>query len=430
MRSLYIFSRDLRTYDNRALYEAYKSSDEIIACFIFENRYLKNINLNADRMLLIVEALKNIEENINLHIFSGDAKDIVDYLISKYRIDRVYISNSFSWTEDEISRDIEEVCKTHKVCFIKIVDNFISDPTKVELTNNFHNFYKNWKRQANLEMFPEIKGDKFIEVDEKRLVDFIRENRIKDSDKDFLKISWLEKRKNSFDFSKYDKLRNLPYVDGTSRLSHFISIGAVSVRELYNLASNRSEEFIRQLAWREYYYAIKIRKPWMKDLELKENMRRIDWENDEEKIKSFINGTTGYPIVDAGIRQLKEEGWIHNRVRLIVANFLVKDLLVDWRIGERFFKEHLIDYDEVLNVGNWQWSASVGVDVLPLRVFNPILQSKKYDPKGEYIKKYIPELSDADIRAIHDPIRYRLSGYVEPIVDHGEQIRRFKSMIR
>ncbi|MCX8170597.1 MAG: hypothetical protein N3E47_01300 [Candidatus Bathyarchaeota archaeon] len=246
---------------------------------------------------------------------------------------------------------------------------------------------------------------------------------------DMWRAGWHTHRLQFFDFRKYAVTRDYPYLDGTSKLSPYISLGILSIRDLFNYAVEFSEEFVRQLAWREFYYYLKNKYPWMRNMEIKSRMRNIRWENDEYLINAFKEGKTGYPIVDAGIRQLKSERWMHNRVRLIVANFLVKDLHVDWRIGEDFFKKNLIDYDETLNVGNWQWSASVGVDPLPLRVFNPMRQAEKYDPLCEYIKKYIPELRDLDHKELHDPLKYRLKGYYEPIVNHYERIKKFKEMI-
>ncbi|MFN3471907.1 MAG: FAD-binding domain-containing protein, partial [Aquificaceae bacterium] len=193
------------------------------------------------------------------------------------------------------------------------------------------------------------------------------------------------------------------------------------LREVFKRAKDKSEQYIKELAWREFWYHIAFNFPQTKDLEFQEKRRGIAWENREEYIKSFFEGTTGYPIVDAGIRQLKREKWLHNRMRMILASFLSKVLLIDWRIGEAFFKEHLLDYDEVVNVGNWQWSASVGADPKPFRLFNPILQARRYDPDCNYIKRYLPELSHLPCSMLTDPINNQLP-YHKPIVNYYERI--------
>ncbi|MEM0379487.1 MAG: deoxyribodipyrimidine photo-lyase [Nanopusillaceae archaeon] len=431
MRTLYLFRRDLRIYDNRALLQAYKDSEKIFTIYIFNKNYFKyrEIDLNHKFTIFILNILKEINKKIKIHVFFGDIKEILANIFSKYKIDAVYFSDSLSWFEEKENKEIEEICKEYKVKCRKFFDNFLTDPRKFKPTYNFSNFYKRWLKDINSNILPEIKNDKFSELDELDIHEFIKKFNLIDYNEEHIKFEWLEKRKREFIFENYNKFKDYPGIDGTSKLSHFINVGAISIRELYNIAKDKSNEFIRQLSWREYYYSIRFWYPWMKNLEIKKKMRNIKWENDMYFIKSFFEGKTGYPIVDAGIKQLKQEGWIHNRVRLILANFLVKDLLVDWRIGEKFFRKYLIDYDEVLNVGNWQWCASVGIDPLPLRLFNPIVQAKKYDPYCKYIKKYLGELKEIDCKALHNPIQYKIGNYIEPIVNHYEQIKKFRNLL-
>lgn len=431
MKTLYIFRRDLRTYDNKALFHAYRKSEKIVPIYVFNETYLKDrgINLNSKWVRLVLNCLAKINEKMKLHVFIGSYKDVLERILSKYEFNSCFVSDSLSWSEEIENKEIESICSEYGVKLYKIVDNFLSDPREFKPTSTFSRFYRTWLRRINVESYPEVGADKFKTIGEETLEEFVERVRIGSDADDTLTIEWLESRKKAFRFEDYDRLRNFPYVDGSSRLSHFINIGAISVRELYSLTKDRSKKFIRQLAWREYYYAARFWYPWMNRLEVKEKMRGIKWENDENLIKAFFEGKTGYPIVDAGIRQLREEGWIHNRVRLIVASFLVKDLIVDWRIGEEFFRKHLIDFDEVLNIGNWQWSASVGFDPIPLRIFNPFIQSEKFDPRGEYIKRYLPELRDVRSKYLHNPLKYKIKDYVEPIVDHFEQIRKLRRIL-
>jgi len=188
-----------------------------------------------------------------------------------------------------------------------------------------------------------------------------------------------------------------------------------------------SDTFISELAWREFWYHIMHYFPQTRELEFQEKRRNLKWINNEEWYEAWKEGKTGYPIVDAGMRQLKEEGWIHNRVRMIVASFLTKDLLVDWRLGDKHFFLCLMDYDENLDIGNWQWAASVGADPKQLRIFNPILQSERFDPDCKYIKKYIPELKNIPPEKIHNPLKCELP-YYNPIVNHYEMSRLAKEI--
>ena len=195
------------------------------------------------------------------------------------------------------------------------------------------------------------------------------------------------------DFSHYDEERNLPGIDGSTRLSPYIRFGIFSVREIYQKVSENPTLF-SEIIWREFWYHIAHYFPETYQLEFQEKRRSIIWKTDTESNlwKRFENAETGYPLVDAAIRQLYETNWMHNRLRMVVASFLTKNLGYDWRIGEKWFQKYLIDYDEAVNIGNWQWSASVGADPKPVRIFNPLLQSERFDSDAKFIKKYIKEL--------------------------------------
>lgn len=224
------------------------------------------------------------------------------------------------------------------------------------------------------------------------------------------------------DFSSYDDTRNIPSVDGSTRLSPYIRFGVFSIREIYRKVQDNLV-LLSEIIWREFWYHIAYYFPFTYDLEFQERKRSIVWKDDISSYewKQFEAGKTGYPLVDAAIRQLIETNWMHNRLRMVVASFLTKNLGIDWRIGEKWFKKYLIDYDEAVNIGNWQWSASVGADPKPVRIFNPLLQSEKFDLEAKFIKKYLPELEDIDPKKIHS---LDLSGvYYPPIVDQKESAR-------
>ncbi len=242
---------------------------------------------------------------------------------------------------------------------------------------------------------------------------------------------------------RYHEDRDRPDLDGTSRLSPYLRFGAISVRQCFGQAEEAAiaepafrqgiEKWLDELIWREFYSAILEEHPRV----LRENYNRktdaVVWNEDPEGFESWCEGRTGYPIVDAGMRQLLSTGWMHNRVRMIVASFLTKDLLIDWRQGERFFFEHLVDGDPASNNGGWQWAASTGTDAQPyFRIFNPALQGKRWDPQGRYVRRWIPELRDMGDSQIHEPWKSRLpDGYPPPVVDHTERrgiaLERFRS---
>ncbi|PIO48640.1 MAG: hypothetical protein CMR00_03965 [[Chlorobium] sp. 445] len=243
------------------------------------------------------------------------------------------------------------------------------------------------------------------------------------------------------------KKRDYPSEDGTSLLSAHLRFGTVSVREILDqakivLEDAKSEEklsietFISEIIWRDFYFQILDHFPFVEKESFKTEMRNIKWENREDYFEAWKNGRTGFPIVDAAMRQLNQTGWMHNRLRMIVASFLVKDLLIDWRWGEKYFMQKLVDGDMAANNGGWQWSASTGTDSQPyFRIFNPISQAQKFDPKGSFIKKFLPELSKVPEKYIHNPAELLQSSpllqselgirlgvdYPLPIVDHAKQ---------
>ncbi|MEN3044481.1 MAG: deoxyribodipyrimidine photo-lyase [Candidatus Hydrothermales bacterium] len=425
-RSIYWFKRDLRIEDNGAFFEAHSKSEELIPIFIFIPELLEKFKSNETRLGFVIECVKNLSDEIKsrggkLFCFYEDPLIVIERLILNYKSDAVFTNRAFSWSVEKIEKKIELLCKEKNIPFHSFCDNFLVDPRSIPYTKVYSAFYKKWEKRLVLLPYTTPKVIKTPNIKEPELEDTL--NKLKFRPNLYWKISFGFERLEKFDFHQYDKLRNRLDLDGTSKLSPYIRFGVISLRKLCKKAlenESKNSKFVKELAWREFWYHIKLNFPELNLLEFQEKRRGLNWQNDEKFIKAFMEAKTGYPIVDAAIIQLKEEGWMHNRARMIVANFLTKDLLVDWRIGEKFFMDYLIDYDEVVNVGNWQWCASVGTDPKPLRIFNPIKQAKKFDPEGLFIKKYIPDLKNIPPQMLHDPIKFDLP-YYKTIVNHYER---------
>ncbi len=423
MRALVWLKRDLRLEDNR-VFEETERYKEVIPVFIFDDEILEDLKSYDERLGYLVQTIKSL--NIKVYCFKGKTQEIIKMLLEVLRPDVLITQKAYTWSGEKRIQSVKALCSSMGIKFIEVLDGFLANPENIPAKKVFTSFYKEWLKHLDLRIsnvkdlyIPDLK---LPTVEPQDMISRLNLKNIPFRPED------CENRLNRFDFSLYEKTRDYPRLDGTSKLSPCIRFGIVSIRKIYE-KGKISEAFVRELAWREFWYHIKINFPWTKDLEFQEKRRNIPWENREELIQNFMEGRTGYPIVDAGIRQLIQEKWIHNRVRMIIGSFITKDLLVDWRIGEKFFKQNLLDYDEVVNVGNWQWVASVGADPKPLRIFNPIIQSERFDPNCEYIKRYIPELSEVPCYQIHDPLKYKLP-YYKPVVNHYERVKLLVSILK
>ncbi len=426
-RIIYWFRRDLRIDDNEGFYYACKNSLEIIPVFIFIPELLEKFKSYGKRLGFIVDCVRYLDNKLKekegkLFCYYDSPEKVFDYLINKYQPEAIFTNQAFSYTGEEIEKKVRRICLDKKIEFYSFLNNFLCDIRKIPYKKVFSHFYKYWQANLNLKIYETPKKIKVPLIKEPTIEDILP--KLDYLSNNYWKIDFIFPRIKRFNYSNYDEERNRLDIDGTSRFSPYFRFGIISLRKIYQKAYKqaRNSQFIKELAWREFWYHIKNYFPEFKDKEFQEKRRDIKWENNEKFIKVFMEGKTGYPIIDAAIRQLKEENWLHNRARMIVASFLTKDLLVDWRIGEEFFKEYLIDYDEIVNIGNWQWNASVGPDPKPLRIFNPIIQARKFDPEAKYIKKYLPELKDLPNYMLFDPLTYKLP-YYPPIVNHYERIR-------
>ncbi|MEN3014850.1 MAG: deoxyribodipyrimidine photo-lyase [bacterium] len=426
-----LLKRDLRVEDNRTLYQCYMNSEKILPIFVFDKDVLKSVGieeLSDHRLSFLLDIIENLRKQIKLYVFVGNDQEAISRIIERYDIKALYTSKPLTFSGKHRNQKIKEFLKYRGIQMIEVLDNVLCDYTKIPYRKVYTYFYNEWKNYLDLEMVKDVDyntkiiHDEFLE-DLTRIS--IQQVKSKIKNTTIWTYEFGINRIKEYDFSKYEELRNDLGIDYSSKLSPYIRFGVLSIRKVYNLAKDKSIGFIKELAWREFWYHIAHYFPELPNLEFQERRRNIAWENNEKYIDSIEKAQTGYPIIDACIIQLKRENWMHNRARLIFGSFLTKDLLTDWRIGEKIFSKYLIDYDEVVNLGNWQWISSVGPDPKPLRIFNPILQAQKFDPFSKFIKKYLPQLSNMEPHKLHDPLSNKLN-YYPPIVNHHERIEKIK----
>lgn len=417
--SLFIFRRDLRVDDNTALNLAMESSDMVIPCFIFDpglaDEKRKHFNHNAFQFLL--ECLDDLGQQLksrngNLFLFFGLPEDIIKEFKNKHGIEAVFFNKDYTPFSRKRDDTILKTCEDLDIDLISCHDVLLHEPGTV-LTNDgktysvFSQFFKKAsKREIPLPAMQ--KGGKFysgnLDVSRVSLSDFP----IDRNPSLFTKggrshaLSILQE---IGDFKNYVNERDYPSVTGTTGLSAHNKLGTISIREFYHYVKSElgpDHTLINELHWRDFFTHIAVAHPYVFTGAFKKKFDLLSWSDDEELFDAWCRGQTGFPIVDAGMRELNTTGYMHNRVRMIVSSFLVKDLHIDWKWGERYFASKLVDYDPCVNNGNWQWAASTGADSQPyFRIFNPWLQQKKFDPECLYIKKWIPELEGLSSKAIH-----------------------------
>lgn len=424
-KSLFWFKRDLRADDNTGLFYAASECSEVVPIYVLEDGILSTLPPLSKRLAFVADSLRRLDSELRLLgskllVFRGSAEEIIPELVKKLGIEAVYTNRAHGFSGVKRDLDVERRCKSLGTVFRKYEDTFLVPPHEIEQRKVFTPFYKLWQNRKKRTALLTLERINTREIDSPSIESLLRS--LGCGENTHWPADYADRRLGDFNFEEYGDTRNFPYMDGTSRLSPYLRFGLVSVRKVYNAAAEDGPEpgpYVSELAWREFWYHIMHYFPDTRNLEFQEKRRNIKWINNEAWYEAWKEGRTGYPIVDAGMRQLKEEGWIHNRVRMIVASFLTKDLITDWRWGDRHFFDHLVDYDETVDIGNWQWTASCGADPKPFRIFNPMLQSEKYDPECTYIKRYIPELSSTEPEKIHNPLTYKLP-YHRPIVNHYE----------
>jgi len=443
-KSIFIFRRSLRINDNTGLLKALKFSKQVIPIFIFTpEQILKNRYKSDNAVQFMVESLNELNKELKkigsrLFYFFGKSHEIVQGLIKSSKIEAVFVNSDYTPYSRKRDEKISNVCKKCKIDF-NAYEEILLNPVGSILTGSKTPFkkytpYYNKSKKSKVKLPVKNKNKNYLSRNNKIKNEFkgdpgnfYKQNNntaVKGGRKNALLI--LKKIKK---FKDYDKKRNILIYE-TTKLSAYIKFGCVSIREVYHVfkKSINSKDLIKQLYWRDFYYNIAYFFPHVFGHAMKEKYDKISWPNKKSLFEKWKKGKTGFPIVDACMRQLNATGFMHNRGRLITSNFLIKILLVDWKKGEQYFSQKLIDYDPSVNNGNWQWSASTGADSQPyFRIFNPWLQSKKFDSACEYIKKWVPELREVnnlDIQKWHERCsKYKEIDYPKPIVDYA-QIRK------
>lgn len=464
------FRRDLRLHDHATLATALAEREAILPIFVFDTDILARFTNPADRRLtFIMEALVGMHDQLRkwgggMLVLHGDAREALPRMAEAVGACRIVSAEDF---EPATRARDAEVAGNFNGPFVQVLDHLLRSPRQILKEDGtpfkmFTPYYKRWiasltemdggcyevqaagrcasiedarqaTRQAGLKLVDlshgaghalEQIGYRHVEeplwkaeIGQELLADFAGRG-----------------------MSRYAKHRDFMGKRGTSRLGTYLRHGLVSIRECYRTAreTDQSATWIKELAWREFYAMILFHWPEVVTQEFQPQYRNaIPWDDSATVKQALEQARTGYPIIDAALREILTTGWMHNRARMIVASFFTKDLLMDWRRGEEFFAQHLMDYELASNNGGWQWSASTGTDAQPyFRVFNPVLQSRKFDPTGEYIRFYLPELKDVPDKFIHWPhgTLCMPAAYWPPIVDHADAKRRaiemFKSAAR
>jgi deoxyribodipyrimidine photo-lyase len=438
--AIHIFRRDLRLSDNTSLMAALRQSERVIPVFIFDDRQLANPYKGNNSFEFMLNSLTELNNELRdkgsqLYYFKGLPHQIVDEMISALKVEAIFVNRDYTPFSRKRDEEIATVCAKHGIVFSSYADTLLTEPELVAKNDGApYTIYTPFMKKARLLSVPKPLNNTFSNyfgepISLSSSVTSVS-GFITSSNQNILlkggRTEGLQLLKKTKEIKNYDDDRNYPAIKGTSLLSAHHKFGTVSIRETYQqIASTYGEghTLINELYWRDFFTHIGFHFPHVFEKAFNPKYADIAWENDEKKFERWCNGTTGFPIVDAGMRELTTTGFMHNRVRMIVASFLTKDLHIDWRWGERFFANHLIDYDPAVNNGNWQWAASTGCDAQPyFRIFNPWSQQQKFDPECAYIKRWIPELASLNPREIHrlEEGSSLFSSYCPPIVNHKE----------
>lgn len=419
--SIFWFRRDLRLHDNSGLYHALKKGIPVLPIFIFDKNILDKLEDKQDRRVeFIHQALTDIQDSLkalgsSLLVKYGTPEEVFPALINQFEIENIFTNHDYELYANERDDSVREFVNSEGISFETFKDQVIFEKKEVLSGAGtpytvFTPYSRKWKEKLNdfyLKSYPTEKYyHNFYQTDAFEIPS-LEEMGFKSSG-----LRFPSKDVRDSLIKNYADKRDFPAIVGTSRLSVHLRFGTVSIRELARKAKGLSETWLNELIWRDFYFNILHHFPHISRGEaFRKDYDKIVWRNNQTEFKAWCEGKTGYPIVDAGMRELNATGFMHNRVRMIVASFLTKHLLIDWRWGEAYFAKKLLDFDFAANNGGWQWASGSGCDAAPyFRVFNPTLQTQKFDKNLEYIKSWVPELNSFN--------------YPQPIVNHDVARKR------
>ena len=414
--TIFWFRRDLRLDDNAGLYRALKSDNPVLPVFIFDKEILDKLEDRGDaRVTFIYQTIEAINKELHqngssLLVLYDKAEHAWDHILKTYNVASVYTNLDYEPYAKQRDDAIAQKLKEYNISFKTFKDQVIFDRDEVIKDDGSpYTVYTPYQRKWHAKLKPFYLKPYPTKKYFSKLV------RIDALPTPSLKEMGFEKSDLPIPGQQYENVikdyaqkRDFPGINGTSHIGLHLRFGTVSIRQLAATANSYPEKtWLNELVWREFYMMILHHFPQTMDHAFRPEYDRIKWVNDEAQFEAWCGGQTGFPLVDAGMRELNATGYMHNRVRMVVASFLAKDLLIDWRWGERYFARKLLDYEMASNVGGWQWSAGCGTDAAPyFRIFNPDSQLKKFDPEFKYIKKWVPEYAD-------------FSKYPKPIIDHA-----------
>jgi deoxyribodipyrimidine photo-lyase len=459
VKGLMWFRSDLRIDDNPALLEAAYSCDELIGVYIFSQKQWSLHHESNVKQDFLIQNLITLEKqlkklNIPLIVLMTDTfqelPEDLQKFINTHQIKSCHWNNEFGVNENKRDDAVEVLLSANSIQISRHHDQVIYEPGFLRTGQDkpfsvFTPFKRRWIENFSMSFLDLEQADKPLKktslTSDLSALKLDKSHEVNMDAWPAGEVNALARLQEFLDhkINNYSESRNTPILDGTSRISAYLALGIISPRRciLEALKLNNFEftsgslgicKWVDEIVWREFYRNIMHSFPKVScNKPFQDYTRDIPWRHSSEEIEAFKTGNTGFPIIDAAIKQMLSEGWMHNRLRMIVAMFFTKNMLHDWRIGEQFFMEHLIDGDFASNNGGWQWSASTGTDAAPyFRIFNPITQSQNFDPTGEFIKKFIPELSDIPLQNIHQPTQdlFSESDYPKPILDLKESRKR------
>ena len=426
--NIFWMRRDLRLEDNHGLHRALEADKPVLVLFIFDKDILDPLPAKDARVQFIWQELKSIKAQLqekasDLLVYHNSVSSAWEQILSEYTVDKVFTNRDYEPHAQERDKAIYEFLKSKDIEFRGYKDQVLFEKNEVLKDDGdpyvvytpYMKKYRSLLKEEHFNSFPVLNSDNFYQI----------------QDLNFPSLEEMGFEQFPFDYPNrnfdediirnYHETRDIPSIKGTSRLSLHLRFGTISIRKLAKEARHWNDKYFNELIWRDFYQQVLYHFPHSYSNGFRREYDQIEWEQNEEHFKAWCEGKTGYPMVDAGMRELNQSGFMHNRVRMVVASFLCKHLLIDWRRGEAYFAEKLLDYDAASNVGGWQWAAGSGVDAAPyFRVFNPELQLKKFDPDLKYIKKWVPE--------------YGTKQYPEPIVNHKQAreraLDRYKSVLK